>query len=282
LLKNKLPAGPLQRLKLITFAAAGTGCFPMRMKRYFLRLSYNGTAYHGWQVQANTFLTVQHVLNEMLSRLLNEGVSVYGCGRTDTGVHATEYYAHFDTSVPLLEGKAHWIFKFNNALPDDVAVQDILKVKETANARFDARARTYKYLINREKDPFRVNSACYIYGELNMDEMNKAAKCLFDYSDFSSFAKSNTQTGTNICKIYKAEWEEKDGLLIFTISADRFLRNMVRAIVGTMTMVGKGKITVDRFREIIELKDRTRAGLSAHACGLYLVKVEYPENYFNG
>ena len=246
------------------------------MKRYFIQLSYNGTAYHGWQVQANTFLTVQHVINEMLSKLLNESVSVMGCGRTDTGVHASHYYAHFDTSVDLLADEARWIFKFNNALPPDIAIQKILKVKENANARFDAVARTYQYVINRTKDPFRVNNACFIYGDLNMDEMNKAAKVLFDYIDFSSFAKSNTQTGTNNCKLYIAEWKEENGLLVFTISADRFLRNMVRAIVGTMVNIGLEKVSLQDFSTIIEGKDRNKAGFSVPAHGLYLTKVEYP------
>ena len=151
---------------------------------------------------------LKHVINEMLSRLLNEPVSVMGCGRTDTGVHASNYYAHFDTSVDILANEAKWIFKFNHALPADIAIQKILKVKENANARFDAIARTYQYFINRNKNPFRINSACFIYGDLNVIEMNKACKILFDYKDFSAFAKSNTQTGTNICKIYKAEWKE--------------------------------------------------------------------------
>lgn len=253
----------------------------MLMKRYFIQLSYNGTAYHGWQMQINTFSTVQQVLNEMLSRLLNEQVSVMGCGRTDTGVHATDYFAHLDTSTDLLADEAKWIFKFNHALPADIAIHKIYKVRENAHARFDAVARTYQYYINKSKNPFRINSACYVYGDLNVEEMNKAAMVLFDYKDFSSFAKSNTQTGTNICKLYKAEWGEEGDILIFTISADRFLRNMVRAIVGTLLEVGKGKMTVDKFREIIESKTRSNAGLSAHACGLYLKKVDYPEGYFN-
>ncbi len=253
----------------------------MLMKRYFIQLSYNGTAYHGWQVQENTYLTVQQVVNEMLSKLLNEAVTVMGCGRTDAGVHASEYFAHFDTSVDLLEDEAWWIFKFNNALPKDIAIQKILKVKENANARFEAVARTYEYHINRTKDPFRIDSSCFIYGDLNVAEMNKAAKVLFDYKDFSSFAKSNTQTGTNLCSLFKAEWREENDLLIFTISANRFLRNMVRAIVGTMLEIGKGKITIEKFIEIIESKDRSRASFSAHACGLYLTKIEYPQDYFD-
>lgn len=250
------------------------------MKRYFIQLSYNGTAYHGWQVQLNTLTTIQQVINQMLSKLLNEDVSVMGCGRTDTGVHAADYYAHFDTSVDLLADELKWVFKFNKALPPDISVFKILKVKENANARFDALARTYQYIITRKKDPFRTNAACLIYGDLNVEEMNKACKILFDYSNFSAFAKSNTQTGSNICKLYKAEWKEEDELLIFTISADRFLRNMVRAIVGTMLAIGKGKTNLAEFREIIESKQRSNAGLSAHACGLYLMKVDYPEGYF--
>ena len=253
----------------------------MLMKRYFIQLSYNGTAYHGWQVQANTLLTVQQVLNEMLSRLLNESVSIMGCGRTDTGVHASDYYAHLDTSIDLLADEARWIFKFNNALPSDIAIHKIFKVKENANARFDAIARTYQYIITRRKNPFLINNACFIYGDIDVEEMNKAAKVLFDFIDFSAFVKSNTQTGTNNCKLYKAEWKEENDQLVFTISADRFLRNMVRAIVGTLLEVGKKKMTIDEFKEVIESKMRSNAGLSAHACGLYLTKVEYPQNYFN-
>lgn len=218
----------------------------------------------------------------MLSRLLNQPVFVTGCGRTDTGVHAKEFFAHFDTTLPdLKENEDRWIFKFNHALPADIAIQKIWKVHDKANARFDAVARTYQYVINKNKDPFQIDKSCYLYGTYNVDEMNKAAKVLFDYIDFSSFAKSNTQNFTNNCKIYKAEWKEENDLLIFTISADRFLRNMVRAIVGTSLDVGKGKVTIPEFRNIIESKVRSNAGLSAHACGLYLTRVEYPQNYFN-
>ncbi len=247
------------------------------MQRYFIQLSYDGTAYHGWQMQENTLLTVQQVVNEMLSKLLNEPVSVMGCGRTDAGVHATEFFAHFDSVKDLTENPDWWIFKFNNALPKDIAIQKIIPVHEKANARFDAVSRTYQYTICRKKDPFRLNKALYLYGDINMEEMNNAAKVLFEYIDFTSFARTNTQNITNNCTIYKAEWKEENGVLIFTISANRFLRNMVRAIVGTLLKVGKGKISVDDFKKIIESKDRTKAGLSALACGLYLVKVDYPE-----
>lgn len=252
------------------------------MQRYFIQLSYNGTAYHGWQIQENTYRTVQQVLNEMLSRLLNEPIVITGCGRTDTGVHASEYFAHFDSTIEDLEINQHkWIFKFNFALPADIAIQKIISVKEKSNARFDAISRTYQYIINKKKDPFQIDMSCFLYGPLNIEEMNKATKILFDHIDFSAFAKTNTQNLSNNCKIYKAEWKEENDSLIFTISANRFLRNMVRAIVGTLLNVGKGKITIEEFNEIIESKTRSKAGFSAHACGLYLTKVEYPQNYFN-
>ena len=252
------------------------------MQRYFIQLSYNGTAYHGWQVQENTFRTVQQVLNEMLSRLLNEPITITGCGRTDTGVHASEYFAHFDSTIEDLEINQHkWIFKFNFALPSDIAIQKIISVKEKSNARFDAVSRTYQYIINKKKDPFQIDRSCFLYGPLNIEEMNKATRILFDHTDFSAFAKTNTQNLSNNCIIFKAEWKEENDLLIFTISANRFLRNMVRAIVGTLLNVGKGKISIEEFNEIIESKTRSKAGFSAHACGLYLTKVEYPQNYFN-
>jgi tRNA pseudouridine38-40 synthase len=251
-------------------------------QRYFIQLSYNGTAYHGWQVQINTMLTVQQVLNEMLSKLLNEPISIMGCGRTDRGVHAKDYYAHFDSKkTDLLSDKNKWLFKFNHALPDDIVIHDVIEMDERANVRFDAIARTYQYIISKKKDPFQINKAYFFNGDLDIDAMNKAAQVLFDYEDFSSFAKTGAQTSTNICKLYKAEWKEENDLLIFTISANRFLRNMVRAIVGTLLKVGKGKMTIDEFRKVIESKNRSNAGLSAHADGLYLTKVDYPENYFN-
>jgi tRNA pseudouridine38-40 synthase len=251
------------------------------VQRYFIQLSYNGTAYHGWQVQKNAALTVQQVINEMLTKLLQEPISIMGCGRTDAGVHAKHYFAHFDAKKELLENKAKWLFKFNHALPDDIVIHDVIAMDEIANARFDAVARTYQYFICRTKNAFQINTAYFFYGDLNIDAMNEAAKVLFDYEDFSSFARSNTQTSTNICKLYKAEWTEEGEVLVFTISANRFLRNMVRAIVGTLLKVGKDKMTIDEFRKVIESKDRKQAGLSALACGLYLTKVEYPKNYFN-
>ena len=176
------------------------------MQRYFIQLSYNGTAYHGWQIQENTFQTVQQVLNEMLSKLLNSPVFVTGCGRTDAGVHAVEYFAHFDSVMNDLQlNQNKWLFKFNHALPADIAIQKIIPVSEKANARFDAISRTYKYIINRQKNPFLINKSCFLYGDINIPEMKKATEILFAHKDFSSFAKSNSQNFTNNCIIYKEE-----------------------------------------------------------------------------
>jgi tRNA pseudouridine38-40 synthase len=250
------------------------------LNRYFIQLAYNGTAYHGWQIQENTEHTVQQVLNEMLSLLLNEKVFVTGCGRTDTGVHARDFFGHFDTSVELLSNHDKWIFRFNNALPSDVAIKEIFLVNESANARFDAISRTYEYIITRKKDPFETEKAWFLYGNLDLEKMNVASKILFDHIDFTSFSKSNTQNFTNNCKVSKAEWREENDLLIFTISADRFLRNMVRAIVGTLIDVGKGKMNVEEFENVIKSKNRSNAGFSVPAGGLYLIKVEYPDDYF--
>ncbi|MCE3280667.1 MAG: tRNA pseudouridine synthase [Bacteroidetes bacterium] len=251
------------------------------MPRFFIQLSYNGTAYHGWQIQENTRLTVQGVLNEILSRLLNQEILVTGCGRTDTGVHARDFYAHFDCSTDILNDHDKWVFRFNNALPADIVIHKILKVGEGSNSRFDAVSRTYEYIITKKKDPFLINTAWFLYGDLNVSEMNKAASLLLNHTDFSSFAKSSTQSFTNNCKLYQAEWRVDGDQLIFRISADRFLRNMVRAIVGTLTEIGKGKIGMKEFIEIIESKNRSNAGFSVPAEGLYLIKVEYPKDYFS-
>ena len=253
----------------------------MLQKRFFIQLSYNGTAYSGWQIQKNSPNTVQQVLNEMLSRLLNEPITVTGCGRTDTGVHAREYFAHFDTSrEDLIENEGHWILKFNHALPRDIAIQRIIKVDEKANARYNAVRRTYEYIITKRKNPFEIDKAYFLYGKLDVEMMNKAAALLFAHNDFSAFAKSNTQNKTNICTLYKAEWVEQEDVIVFTISANRFLRDMVRAIVGTTLEVGRGRMSLERFQEIINSKTRSEAGLSAPACGLYLIKIEYKEGSF--
>ncbi len=249
------------------------------MQRYFLKLSYNGTNYHGWQVQENTPKTVQQVVNDSLSMLLNETIETMGCGRTDSGVHAKEFYAHFDSEKNDLQIDPRlWLYKFNLVLPHDIAIQKIIQVKQDANARFNALSRTYEYIINRKKNPFLIDKAYYLYGELNVKLMNEAIKELFSHNDFSCFSKTRTQVKTNICKIIKAEWKEENDLLVFTITANRFLRNMVRAIVGTMIEIGQGKISLEEFKKIIEGKNRSDAGFSVPAYGLYLKNVEYPKN----
>jgi tRNA pseudouridine38-40 synthase len=182
----------------------------------------------------------------------------------------------------LLTDQDKWIYKFNNALPADIAIQRIILVHDSANTRFDALSRTYEYIINRKKDPFLIDNAYFLYGKLDVEKMNNAAKSLFNYTDFTSFSKSNTQNFTNNCKILTAEWREENEMIMFTIAADRFLRNMVRAIVGTLIDVGRGKMTIEEFNKVIESKDRCNAGFSVPACGLYLTKVEYPIELLNG
>ena len=246
--------------------------------RYFIRISYNGKNYHGWQLQENA-VTVQQVLDYALSTILNADVRTTGAGRTDTGVHAREFFAHFDVKN-LIQDIPKLVFKLNSFLPDDISVFDILPVKEDAHARFDAISRTYKYQITKQKDPFNSEFSFYVYGDIDIDKMNKAAGILFEYVDFTSFSKTGTQVKTNNCRITYAKWEQSGYMLIFTITADRFLRNMVRAIVGTLLDNGRGMLDEEKFRNIIESKNRSDAGYSVPACGLFLEKIEYPEEVF--
>lgn len=248
------------------------------MQRYFLHLSYNGTNYHGWQIQPNA-VSVQEVLEKALSTILREEIQVVGAGRTDTGVHASFYVLHFDSAKNNLQNK-NLVFRLNRFFPDDIAIKKIIPVNANAHARFDALSRTYNYFISTEKNPFEIFSSYQFTKELNIENMNKAAQVLFEYSDFTSFARLHTDVKTNNCKIMQAEWIVKDTQLIFIIKADRFLRNMVRAIVGTLLEVGKGKLSIDDFRNIIEKKDRSLAGTSAPAHGLFLVDIEYPEEIY--
>ncbi|MDB5014594.1 MAG: truA [Daejeonella sp.] len=246
------------------------------LQRYFIELAYNGTVYHGWQIQKNA-ISVQEVLNKALSTVLRHEIETLGCGRTDTGVHATQLYAHFDsTNLELCEIGSKFLTSVNALLPYDISVKRVIAVADTAHARFDAALRSYEYHIHFYKDPFKHNFSWLVLDTPDIFLMNEAAKVLFEYEDFSCFSKSNTQTFTNNCKIFKAEWKFEDNRLIFYISADRFLRNMVRAIVGTLLMVGKRQITVEDVRKIIESKSRSNAGTSVPACGLYLTKVKYP------
>jgi tRNA pseudouridine38-40 synthase len=253
------------------------------MARYFLTLSYNGAGFNGWQIQDNTPNTVEQVLEEKLSMLLKEKIDLVGCGRTDAGVNAKNYVAHFDSHcVDLIENKGHWIYKFNTVLPPSVAIQNIQKVMDEAHARFYAKQRVYHYYLGSFKDPFRDQFSWYVYGALDFELMNKAAAVLLEYEDFTSFSKLHTQNKTNNCRITKAVWQKSGPHeWRFTITADRFLRGMVRAIVGTLVAVGKNKITISDFKRIIEAKDRKVAGNNAPANALFLTGIEYPKEIFS-
>jgi tRNA pseudouridine38-40 synthase len=241
--------------------------------RYFLQLSYKGTRYFGWQRQPNA-ISVQEVIEKTLSTVLREEIAVVGAGRTDTGVHASFYVLHFDVLNEIIEPEK-LLYHLNRFLPDDIAIQKIKKVNSDFHARFSAVSRTYKYYISMVKDPFTTDTSYQFTVQLDIEKMNEAAKMLFEYTDFTSFAKLHTDVKTNNCKIFQAEWETENNQLFFTIKADRFLRNMVRAIVGTLLEVGKDKITVDDFRKIIEMKNRGAAGTSAPPQGLFLVDIGY-------
>lgn len=248
--------------------------------RYFIRISYNGGRYLGWQVQKQT-PTVQAEVNDALTTILRNPINVVGCGRTDTGVHARHFFAHFDVPTPLIADQIPMLVKkLNGFLPWDIVVHELLAVTSEANARFSALRRTYKYEILSTKNAFRHAYSYLYYGTLDVDRMNSAAKVLFEYTDFTSFSKVNTQVKTNNCKIHEALWTKEEDLLVFSISADRFLRNMVRAIVGTLLDVGKEKLSIRDLRQIIETKDRSAAGYSVPAHGLYLHKVDYPAAIF--
>lgn len=253
------------------------------MARYFLILSYNGREYNGWQIQDNTPNTVEQVLEDKLSMLLKEDIDLIGCGRTDAGVHARNYVAHFDTqTADLISNKAHWIYKFNTVLPAGISVDDIRLVRDSAHARFDAVSRTYYYFVSKKKSPFRDAYTWYVYGDIDFEVMNKAAQILLGQHDFTSFSKLHTQTKTNVCTITKAVWHKSgEEEWRFTISADRFLRGMVRAIVGTLVMVGKNKLTISDFEKVIQSLDRQKAGNNAPANALFLTGIQYPNSVYS-
>ena len=240
--------------------------------RFFIELSYKGTNYHGWQEQPNAN-TVQAEINSALSTILNTNIEVIGAGRTDTGVHANQMFAHFDCDIDF--DIQNLMFKLNSFLPSDIAIKDIFKVKEDANCRFDALSRTYQYHIIQKKDPFN-KTAYFLQKDLDIIAMNEACKYIIGKQDFTSFSKVNTQTFTNNCDVMFAKWEVVNTNLIFTIKADRFLRNMVRAIVGTLLDVGFGKIIAADVAKIIAAKDRSKSGVSVPAHALFLTEVKYP------
>ena len=249
--------------------------------RYFLRLGYNGTNFHGWQSQPNA-VSVQQKIEETLSILTRLPISIVGAGRTDAGVHAKEMYAHFDVPGDI-EDKSRFLLSANRLVGKDISFYDLLKVPDDAHARFDAVERTYKYFVSFEKTPFLYPFSSFSSIRFDLDKMNEAAEYLLRVDDFTSFAKLQSDAKTNICKVTKAEWhmlENEMPLLgdgcVFTISADRFLRNMVRAIVGTLVDVGRDKISISEFVDIIHSKDRCSAGCSMPGAGLFLWKIKYP------
>lgn len=275
------------------------------MGRFFIHLAYNGACYNGWQTQPE-LPTVQLTLEKALSTLLRAPIAVVGCGRTDTGVHASDFYAHFDAEGAV--DCSQLVFKLNNLLPPDIAIYDIFPVAANAHARYDATARTYQYHVSDRRLPFRQGQYCRIYYRPDIALMNEAARVLMEYEDFTSFAKLHTQVKTNVCHVTEARWDfvpvsgqwavdsgqcpstatatilqtaehcslNTEYEWVFTIRSNRFLRNMVRSVTGTLLDVGRGKLSIDGLREIIEKKDRCAAGVSMPACGLFLTKVEYP------
>jgi len=243
------------------------------LQRYFIELSYDGTEYFGWQKQPKD-ISVQEVIETQLSKLhSNQPISVVGCGRTDTGVHAHHYVLHVD--IPLVKDLDHFRFKLNRMLPGSVAIHTIYPVSKNWHARFSASARTYRYFLHQDKDPFERNFSWHFPQELNVNAMNKAAELLLGTQDFTSLSKLHTDVKTNICTVTKAKWYTENEPLYFEITADRFLRNMVRATVGTLVEVGLGKISPEDITKILAMKDRGAAATSVPPQGLFLWKIEY-------
>lgn len=243
------------------------------MSRYCIHLAYNGTNYCGWQTQPDV-PSVQLTIEQALSTLLRQKVAIVGCGRTDTGVHASDFYAHFDADMTMSVDQL--TFKLNSFLPPDIRIYRIMEVADNFHARFDATSRTYQYHVSDKRLPFHQGLYSRIYFSPDIDKMNEAAKVLMEYEDFTSFAKLHTQVKTNICHLYEAHWDRVGEELVFTIKANRFLRNMVRAVTGTLLDVGRGSLSIEGLREIVEKKDRCAAGTSMPPMGLFLTKVEYP------
>ncbi len=244
------------------------------IKRYFLELSYDGTKYHGWQAQPNA-VTVQEMLDKALSTILRQSIETVGCGRTDAGVHASQFFAHFDGPADL-EHKSSFLTGLNALLPFDIAISKVHAVENDAHARFDATKRSYQYHVHFNKNPFKHGYSWLLRDIPDVSAMNAAAAIIMEYTDFSCFSKSNTQVFTNNCKITNAQWSTTNEGLVFHISADRFLRNMVRAIVGTLLLAGNNTLNESQLRDIIESKNRSKAGTSVPACGLYLTEIIYP------
>lgn len=243
--------------------------------RYFIHLAYKGSRYYGWQIQAGQ-TSIQAVICDAMSKIMNENIPITGAGRTDSGVHARSFYAHFNTKQNLNADKiTNLIHHLNSFLPEDIVIFDIIPVADNAHARFDAIERTYRYYIRTKKNPFTCDTSYRIYFEPDIEEMNRACEELKKHRDFTSFSKLHSNTKNNDCIISHALWKKENDLIVFEITANRFLRNMVRAITGTMLEIGKHKISLDDFRQIILLKDRCKAGISVPAHALFLEKITY-------
>ncbi|NOY48671.1 MAG: tRNA pseudouridine(38-40) synthase TruA [Chlorobi bacterium] len=243
--------------------------------RYFIELSYNGKAYHGWQNQPNA-ISVQEVLEKALTTLLKQKIGIVGAGRTDAGVHAMQMFAHFDISKEIDFDKLK--YNLNSFLSKDIAIHNIFKVNDDAHARFDAISRTYIYRISLTKNVFTFNDTYYFKQTLDINKMNKATKILLEYKNFKCFSRSNTDVKTYNCEIMNATWVIENDELVFTIKANRFLRNMVRAIVGTMIEIGTGKMKWAQLHDVIKSEDRSQAGASVSGHALYLSRIEYPKH----
>jgi tRNA pseudouridine38-40 synthase len=245
--------------------------------RYFFEISYNGTHYHGWQNQKNS-VGVQQVVEEALSKLLREEISIVGSGRTDTGVHCVQQFFHADIEKEF--NAKDLVHRLNAFLPKDIAIRNIFPVRHEAHARYDAYERSYQYKITRVKDPLLVGYAYYFFRELDVPTMERASALLLGEHDFECFSKVKTDVNHFICNIKEASWNQKGDVLVFTVTANRFLRGMVRAIVGTLLDVGNGKLTIRQFQEILKSKDRKKAGMNAPPEGLYLTQVKYHKSVF--
>ena len=246
--------------------------------RYFIYFSFNGKLYHGWQKQKNS-ITIQEKIEESLSVLLKDKIEVIGAGRTDAGVHAKEMVAHFDVNKNFKNSK-NFIFKLNQFLSNDISIKSLKSVKNNAHARFDAISRTYEYHISKEKDVFLNEYSYYLNYSLNSIKINEAINIIINNKDFKSFTKSKTDVTNYLCNILDSKWIEDNKKYVFEITANRFLRNMVRSIVGTLIDVGLEKKSINNFKKIIMSKDRSMAGYSVPAKGLFLKRINYPKEIF--
>ncbi len=249
--------------------------------RYFLDISYKGTNYHGWQIQPNA-ISVQEVLEKSLQTLFQQKIELTGSGRTDTGVHATQQIAHLDIAMDniAMDNIPDFVYKLNAILPNDISINNCHSVQDNAHARFDANKRSYRYFIHTSKNPFLTDTSYYFKKNLDLNSIQEACKILVSWTDFETFSKVKTDVKTFNCKIFKADWKQIDNGYLFEISADRFLRGMVRAIVGTLLEIGEGKLSLQEFALLEEKKNRSLAGRSVPAHGLFLNKVCYPENIY--